>query len=316
MIVRFWGVRGSCPTPLKPAEVGGKISAVLQRVRPEDLQSSQAKEKFLARLPRYLKSTIGGNTACVEVRLADNTMIVLDCGTGLRSLYDHMEECGDQIRDYHIFMTHFHYDHLSGMPYFAPFYNRENRIHFYSPYSKMEKIIREYFRKPYHPVPFDAFAAQINFHILEERSIPVGPASVSWIKRNHPDGSIAYRVEEGNSSFIFSTDTELEDRDFRKTRRNKSFFQDADLLVMDGQYTLGESIEKMSWGHSSYSMAIEFALEFDIKQLLIFHHEPMNDDRQLEKYRNIARTYTDMLNKKHGKKLILDFAMEENWLEL
>ena len=316
MIIKFWGVRGSCPTPLKPEEISGKISSILQRLTPEDLATPRAKEKFIADLPHYLKSTTGGNTACVEVRLEDNTIIILDCGTGLRALHENLLAEGDQIRNYHIFLTHFHYDHIIGMPYFAPMYNRENRIHFYSPYSQMERIIREFFRKPYHPVPFDAFGAEIKFHILDKDSTWIGPARIDWIKRNHPDGSIAYRIEEGEGVFIFSTDTELEDKNFKKTRRNKSFFQGADLLVMDGQYDLGESIEKMSWGHTSYSMAVEFAQEFDIRRLMIYHHEPMNDDKRIDKNFKIARTYTDMLNKKLGKKLRLDFAKEEDRVEL
>ncbi len=316
MIIKFWGVRGSCPTPLRPVEITGKISSILQRLTPEDLETPQAKEKFIAGLPHYLKSTTGGNTACVEVRLEDNTLLVLDCGTGLRSLYESLSAEGDQIRTYHIFLTHFHYDHLIGMPYFAPLYNPDNTVHFYSPYSQMERIIREFFRKPYHPVPFDAFGADIHFHRLEKESTRIGSARIDWIKRNHPDGSIAYRIEEGKGTFIFSTDTELEDRNFKKTRRNRAFFQGADLLVMDGQYDLGEAIEKMSWGHSSYSMAVEFAQEFDIKRLMIYHHEPMNDDRRIDKYLKIARTYTDMLNRKSGKRLKLDFAREEDRVEL
>ena len=316
MTIRFWGVRGSCPTPLKPSEVTGKLSSVLQRIKTEDIESAQSKEKFLKGLPRHIRSTIGGNTACVEVRLEDNTLIVFDCGTGIRSLYDNMTNQGDMIQNYHIFMTHFHYDHLIGMPYFAPLYNPENHVHIYSPYSKMEAIIKAFFRKPYHPVPFEAFGANITFHVLKNESTWIGPAKIDWIKRPHPDGSIAYRVEEGSGTFVFSTDTELEDRNFKKTRRNIDFFQNINLLVMDGQYSLGESIEKMSWGHSSYSMAIEFALEFDIDKLLVYHHEPMNDDREIMKIKKIAQTYADMLNKKQGKRLILDFAMEEDFVEL
>lgn len=316
MIIRFWGVRGSCPTPLRPREITSKISAAIQRITPADLENAESKEKFLAKLPRHIRSTVGGNTACVEVRLENNELIIFDCGSGLKPLYENIEENRDVINTYHIFMTHFHYDHLIGMPYFPPLYDPENTVHIYSPYSKMEMIIRGFFRKPYHPVPFDVFGAKIIFHVIDRSSTWIGPAKVDWIKRNHPDGSVAYRVEEGEGSFIFSTDTELEDKNFKKTRRNLDFFKDVNLLVMDGQYSLGEAIEKMSWGHSSYSMAIEFAQEFDIKKLLIFHHEPMKNDRELEKIKKVAQTYTDMLNKKHSKKLKLDFAMEDEYIEL
>lgn len=311
MTIRFWGVRGSCPTPLKPSDVTGKISSALQQITSKDIIDFKSKERFISTLPRHLSSTVGGNTACVEVRLEDNSLLIFDCGTGLRSLNENLITQGETISDYHIFMTHFHYDHLIGMPYFAPLYQKSNRITFYSPYAKMEKIIRSFFRKPYHPVPFDAFGSQINFRVMDRGGINMGSSKIDWIKRNHPDGSIAYKVREGKGTFIFSTDTELEERDFKKTRKNTAFFKEVDLLVIDGQYSLGEAIEKMSWGHSSYSMAIEFALEFDIKRLLIFHHEPMNGDRDLLRIEKIAQTYKDMLSRKQGKQLDMSFAMEE-----
>jgi glyoxylase-like metal-dependent hydrolase (beta-lactamase superfamily II) len=127
MIVRFWGVRGSSPTPLGPEELRGKISAVLQRVKPADLVNSDARQRFLAKLPPDLFGTAGGNTACIEVRTAGGEMIILDMGTGLRELEKRMRKYREKIREFHIFISHFHYDHLLGLPYFGAMYDPESK---------------------------------------------------------------------------------------------------------------------------------------------------------------------------------------------
>ena len=114
MKIKLWGVRGSSPTPLTPDAVRTKIAAVIQRVKPTDLVSPESKELFLAGLPEYLFGTTGGNTACVEARVKDNEVIVFDCGTGLREMERSIRKHNEEIKTYHIFFTHFHYDHLLG----------------------------------------------------------------------------------------------------------------------------------------------------------------------------------------------------------
>jgi len=319
MKIRFWGVRGSCPTPLSPYDIRNKISAVLNRIQPGDIQSSRDKERFLNSLPDYLFGTVGGNTACVELRLIDNNLLIFDCGTGLRELYKHLQRRNEEqsIKHYHIFLSHFHYDHLTGLPYFPPMYDEKVKISFYSPFASMEKILRNFLRKPYHPVGFEAFAAQINFHILDRKPLTIGCGEIQWIKRNHPDGTIAYRIEEGNRVLIYSTDTELEEANFRMTRRNKSFFKNADMIILDSQYTLKESLDKRSWGHSSFTVAIEFANIFRIGALYLFHHEPMNDDRNVEKTERLARSYQSHQKKKHaGHRLQIEIAREGKSVEI
>jgi ribonuclease BN (tRNA processing enzyme) len=98
----------------------------------------------------------------------------------------------------------------------------------------------------------------------------------------HPGGCVAYRISEGGRSLIFATDSELSTDDFRRSSENSAFFQDADVLILDSQYTLGEAIEKYDWGHTSYSMAVDFAAEWGIRTLVLFHHEPQYDDRKIQ----------------------------------
>jgi len=292
MKIRLWGVRGSSPTPLTPEAVRNKIAAVIQRVKPSDLETPETRELFLSKLPDYLFGTTGGNTACVEGRLATDSMIILDCGTGLRELERSLRKKKESIREFHIFFSHFHYDHLLGLPYFGALYDPAVTVHFYSPYPKMEEIIRNFMVHPYHPVGFDSFCAETAFHVLKGKEMDIPGGRISWLKRSHPNGSFAYKLEQDGRSFIYSTDTELRQEDFSRTPVNLTFFQDADAIVLDSQYTLGEAFEKYDWGHSSYSIAVDFAIEFGIRDLFMFHHEPLYNDRKMSAIERSARWYT------------------------
>ncbi|MCG8452463.1 MAG: MBL fold metallo-hydrolase [Spirochaetales bacterium] len=315
MVVRLWGVRGSSPTPLAPEELRSKFAAILQRAKASDLENSETRQRFLSRLPRGLFGTAGGNTACIEVRTKQNACIILDTGTGLRELEKRLKRERDSVKEFHIFLSHFHYDHLLGLPYFNLLYDPTATVIFYSPYPAMERILDEFMRAPYHPVGWDSFAADIGFCVLaKNEKVTIGGAEVSWIRRNHPNGCAAYKVKEGNRSFIYSTDTELTEKDFERTERNLAFFYEADAIILDAQYTLGEAIEKYNWGHSSYSLAVEFCREFHIKKLYLYHHEPLNDDADMEKILRSAILFDNRLE--NGGPLEIDLAREGHVFEL
>lgn len=317
MIVRLWGVRGSSPTPLSAEELHNKITSIVQRIQPEDLISSEARARFLAHLPPELFGVTGGNTSCIESRSSDGQMIILDMGTGLRELEKRLKRLRENIHEYHIFISHFHYDHLLGLPYFDVLYSPENLVHFYSPFPAMEQILKDFMRKPFHPVGWDSFEADIQFHVLGgKQKISIGSATIDWISRKHPDGSVSYKISEGGKSFIFSTDTELTERDFQQTERHVDYFQGADILVLDAQYTLNEAIEKYNWGHTSYSLAIEFAREFAIKKLLLYHHDPLNSDTKMEELLQSARLFDSRIAHTNHHSLEIDLAREGQQIKL
>lgn len=300
MKVTFWGVRGSTPVPMSSAKFRERLVSVFALSRPRDLESSFSRSQFLSSLDDRRVGAVGGNSTCVECDLENGKLLVFDMGTGLRSFDENVLMRVEPVNEVHIFMTHFHYDHIMGLLFFRLAYNPNVKIHIYSPLARAERLLRNFMRPPYHPVTMDSFLAQIEFHHLTGESLALGGASISWKRRAHPNGCYAYRIEENGKVFIFSTDTELEQKDFEKTEENKQFFQKADLIVLDSQYSLGEALEKVSWGHTSYSMAVEFCLAYEIKRYALFHHEPLYDDQALYANRDAATWYSKIAAASQG----------------
>ncbi len=281
MKVKFWGVRGSIPTPLGPEQIQRKIAAVVQRIRPDDLRDARSREKFLASLPSYLFGTVGGNTTCVEVRTAAGKPLILDGGSGLREMGLFLERTRDPAREFHILFTHFHWDHLQGIPFFGPAWVKGNRISFASPMEGIETVLRSQMRPPFFPVTMDAMQADLRFARLYGEMVKVGGAEVYWKQMNHPGTSYAYKIVENDKSVVFATDSEVTDQEFQGREENRKFFGRADLLILDSQYTLEESFTKFDFGHTSYTMAVNLAMEWQVKNLVLFHHEPRYDDRKV-----------------------------------
>ena len=296
MKIQFWGVRGSLPTPTTPSRIKSKISAIVEQITPEDIVNAESRERFLAGLPPWLFGTVGGNTTCLSVAL-DNPqeIIVFDCGTGLRELGISSSKGMDKVHQYHIFLTHFHWDHLQGYPFFNPAYDPSVNIDFYSPKPDLEINLNGQMNPPYFPVTMESMGSKKIFHILE-KPVNIGGAIISWKKMSHPGDSYSYKVDNGKYKFIFSTDSELSTADFTQNEENVSYFQDADLLVLDSQYTLGEAIEKYNWGHTAFSMAVDFAAHWGIKHLVLFHHDPTYDDKKLFNNLQSARWYMERMN--------------------
>ena len=320
MRIRFWGVRGSLPSPQLPSQIKSKISAIIARLTPGDLESPENRERFLAGLPPWLFGTVGGNSPCVSVQIEDDDaqapavsgeapreLLIFDAGSGIRELGIAAAKTKPPFSAYHVFFSHFHWDHLMGLPFFNPAYNPSIKVDFYSPFSTMETALQGQMTPPYFPVHMETLASQKTFHTLSG-PIVLNNASISYRMMNHPGDSYSYRVDDGKHRFIYATDTELSADDFIKNDENTAFFSNADLIVLDAQYTLGEAIEKYNWGHSAFSLAVDFAANWNIKHMVMFHHDPAYDDKKLYNILQSAKWYTERMNIK-GLKLSL--ATEE-----
>jgi len=296
MNVRFWGVRGSLPAPITPERVKSKISAIIEQITPEDIMNAECRERFLAELPPWLFGTVGGNSPCVTVDFEDSKeCIVFDCGTGIREFGMYQIKENRNSMQYYIFLSHFHWDHIQGLPFFGPGYNPAVAMNFYTPFPNVKKLLSGQMVTPYFPIGLEAMGARKTFNQMKGK-VNITGRIVSFKKMNHPGGSYAYCVNDNGKRIIYSTDTELTSDDFQKTDENISFFKNADMIIIDCQYTLGEAIEKYNWGHSAFSLAVDFAANWGIKHMVMFHHDPSYDDHKLYGILQSARWYLERMN--------------------
>ena len=251
MEITFWGCRGSLPTPGK-------------------------------RTNKY-----GGNTTCVEVRLSDGTLIVLDAGTGIRNLGKHLVQHPNGS-DIYLILTHPHWDHLMGFPFFAPAYSSKYKIHIRGgPIAKdtVQKYLEHQMQPPYFPARFRSMKAQFDFTHGIPMVKQIGQAEVTPIALSHPNGGYGYRIVEGSTTFVFLTDNEI-DYDHEGSLARYEYInacKGADLLVHDAQYTDKEYEKTEGWGHSTYSSATRLAIQANVKRLGLFHHDPDRDDASLDR---------------------------------
>ncbi|HUU15162.1 MAG TPA: MBL fold metallo-hydrolase [Terriglobia bacterium] len=255
VVVKFWGTRGSIATP-GPGTM------------------------------RY-----GGNTSCVEVRTG-GTILMLDCGTGAREMgMALMKDFRGQPLDIHLFVSHTHWDHIQGFPFFVPAYFPGNRITIYSlrgADKSLEKIFTGQMDASYFPVELSDLKAHLEFVELQE-TVEIGPVKVAHIFINHPGMAASFRVDAGGKSVVYTTDHEpysllLGANDFNRDKdlQVTEFARGADLYIREAQYTDEEYPGKRGWGHSTFSEVLDAAQHAGVKRLALFHHDPMHDDNTLD----------------------------------
>jgi phosphoribosyl 1,2-cyclic phosphodiesterase len=258
MRIKFWGVRGSTPTP-----------------QPENM--------------RY-----GGNTSCVEVRLGDR-IYIFDCGTGFRILGHHLkQEFGDLPFSAHVFVSHFHWDHIQGMPFFRPLYdNPESRFLFHasSRTRSLKQVMAEQMASPYFPVNLNEMRAKQSFYEIDAGRVNVEDGvnlQAAWL--NHPQGCMGFRLETKDGILVYATDNEPGDVNFDKAVRKLA--EGADVLIYDSQY-LPEEYEarRRGWGHSHWREAVNVVMESGAKELILFHHDPDHNDACIDKVVTEARNH-------------------------
>jgi phosphoribosyl 1,2-cyclic phosphodiesterase/ActR/RegA family two-component response regulator len=290
--IKFWGVRGSIPIP-------GKSTV------------------------RY-----GGNTSCVEVR-ADGEIIVLDAGSGIRLLGLALDkEFGSRSMKLTLLITHTHWDHIQGLPFFSPAYNQKNLIRvlgYEGARAGLSTILASQMETPFFPVSLRELPSHLAIEELREMEFQIGKVQVRSKFANHPGICVGYRLFTSSGSIAFFPDNEPyeqlklqlasrdgirehEARDFAAAERAKmvEFLQDCDVAILDTQYTDEEYAKHIGWGHSSLSSVVSLALDADVHKLLLFHHDPSHNDHMLDKMAECARA----LVRKSGKSLEVEPARE------
>ena len=272
--VRAWGVRGSLPTP--SLEVLG----------------------------------FGGNTPCVELKFGNEAgcrqRLIFDAGTGIRNLGMHLlkSQCTDT--SFHVFLTHFHWDHVQGLPFFQALYRKETTITFYSNRTPeaLKEILWGQMVTPYFPVRFSDIAATVHFVQILETPLVLGEVRVNSFCLTHPQGSSGFCVTYRGKKVVYATDHEhgQEDAD----RRLLNAARGADLLFYDAQYTPEEYPNRMGWGHGTWLQATRVATAAEVKKLVLFHHDPSHDDVKMEAILADARSkFACTIAAREGETLIV-----------
>jgi phosphoribosyl 1,2-cyclic phosphodiesterase len=246
----------------------------------------------------------GGNTPSLELRLDDNELIILDAGTGIRNLGDFLIANGESIRA-HILITHPHWDHIQGFPFFKPAFVSGNELTIIGTDREeidLQHIIADQMKRIYFPVQLNELKALIRFRSIGEEEFSVYGAKVRTLYVNHPGFTVGYRIEYRGKVLVYISDNEPFDRQSASrvtnyesivqekflaqsgdpNQRIIDFARGADVFIHDATYTPEEYIEKVGWGHSHYLFTLQLAAQAGVRRCVLFHHEPNRTDQQVD----------------------------------
>lgn len=275
MNVKFWGTRGSIPVP-------GKDTTIY-----------------------------GGNTTCLEITLESGRVIIIDSGTGIRPLGEQLTNDSAKV-DIHLLITHIHWDHLWGFPFFDPVYEPTSKIRIDGYPTCMKGLTATFDNKMgdgFFPIKFDDLKAEIQYlDTLSHGPLKIDSVIVDSIPLQHPQGGFGFRFREGKKTLVFITDNELTDEAWagRRLEDYVAFCKDADVLIHDAQYTPEEREARKGWGHSDYVATLKLALKSHAKRLMLFHHDPSRKDPEVVSFKN----HCEDLAKKKKVDIVIDAAKE------
>ena len=298
MRVRFWGTRGSIPVALTSADIRDKIVMALMKASGRNFASIEEANAFAqAELPFSLMNTFGGHTPCVELEPGGDEYYVCDMGSGARPLGVHvLAKQGGKPAIINVFMSHVHWDHIMGFPFFGPAYVPGTKIRIYGCHDVLEHAFRLQQAPPCFPVEFSQLSADIEFIKLTPGvTYEVGAIKVTPRLQLHSGDSYGYRFEAGVKRVIYSTDSEHKLEDSDEATQIAAFFRNADLVIFDAMYALADAISvKADWGHSSNIVGVELCQMARAKHLVLFHHEPANSDATLERLLAETRRFEEL----------------------
>jgi len=297
--LRFWGVRGSYAAPFS-THLG-----------------------------------VGGNTSCVEIRSGDH-LLICDAGTGIIPLGNELMQ-QDKIREIMVILTHYHWDHVCGLPFFVPAFVPDWKINFFGP-GDSPKLIEEHvsaqMQAPYFPVGTETWLAETNYLTSQNDSFQYGPMKIDFSNVHHPGITYGYKIEVNNKTIIYASDNECmfieksikhrsdefneEEHELFKEMIHEehqselNLIQDADILIHDAQYTPEDYDKKRGWGHSCYIDTINTAIDANVKELYLFHHDPNYDDDAME----AILKHSNEIIKEKGASLICHLAKEGMVLDI
>jgi phosphoribosyl 1,2-cyclic phosphodiesterase len=301
MQVRFWGTRGSLPVAPKAATVRDKIAAALVAANGRRFSGEAEARAFLETEFDFAAAhSYGGATSCVEIDIGEGAFIVCDMGSGLREFgLDSLRRCAQDghAREWHFFLSHLHWDHIMGFPFFVPAFVPNSKIVVHAGHADAEEALRRQQEEISFPVPFDWLKAQIEFRTLKPgQNYDIGGVAVSVIEQQHSHSSYGYRFRDAAGKVaVYSTDSEHKIDRMEGEADVVAFFEGAELVVCDTMYSLADSVSmKEDWGHSSNIVAIDLCHEAKAKRLALFHHEPTYSDADIERMHKESIRYEEL----------------------
>ncbi len=234
----------------------------------------------------------GGNTSCVALDIDGVQPVLFDLGTGLRYFGNTLP--ANEPFEGTCLLSHLHWDHIQGWPFFKPAYVPGNRLRLHSRHDDLQARLKSQQQPPFFPAnAWEEMRADLSYHQLDEETVSLaeGRIRVSSIELIHPCRAFAYRIEADEKSLVYASDSTYEKLDEKIEARYADFYRDADLLIFDAHFSLAEGIEKSSWGHSSAIVGVDLCCRAGVRKLALFHHDPGADDDRLEHLLYVARTY-------------------------
>ncbi len=298
-----YGVRGSRPAPTSLDTFSSILSKVYDMLPKKALADCKNDEDICNFIEKHIPKEklnlilgLGGNTPCVEVipKVRDDTHILFDMGTGVSNVLTH-----ENSRVFHVFFSHFHYDHVQGFP-FAPWLYDENvTVHFYSPVKGFEAILRNFMNPPYFPITTVNMTKNMYFHEIGDKThLELQDIRITWKEINHPGTSYAYKVEEKKKTFCYFTDVEIQDDLFKHTRANKAFLHGIDSIVLDASMDFVSTAKEQGWGHTSLFKGLSFCKKWDISHVYLFHFRPSDGAKDALLNYKIALWYNTAIESK------------------
>ena len=316
--IRFWGTRGSLPVSLTAAGVRGKLVVALRGASGRTFASDRELDDYIDGLGLHVAGTFGGHTSCVELETGGGEYVLCDLGSGARPFaQEALARHGPASpQTYHIFMSHVHWDHIMGFPFFVPAYIPGNRIRIYGGHRGLEAALRRQHGAPSFPVDFAALAATIEFvHLEPGIDHQIAGMSVRLLLQRHAGDSYGYRFTSQGRTVVYTTDSEHKLVDPAETLRFVEFFRDADVVIFDAMYSLEEAVSvKADWGHSSNIVGVELCQLANVRQLCMFHHEPVMGDEAIARVLTKTRSYEQLTRR--GEPLLVTTAYDGMEIDL
>ena len=290
MLVRFWGTRGSLPVALTSTDVRRKVETALFLAIAKGVDSPEKLRSFIDNdLEFSISQTYGGQSPCVEIETGRAEYLVCDMGSGARAFGSRiMSAQKSGPIEANVLMSHVHWDHIMGFPFFTPAYVPGALIRIFGCHDVIEKAFRLQQSAPCFPVDFSRLSAQIEFVKLDAgRTVDIAGFRVTPKLQRHTGDSYGYRFERDGKAVVYSTDSEHKLEDLSETEAFVEFFRNADLVIFDAMYSLLDAVSvKEDWGHSSNMVGVELAQLANVKHLCMFHHEPAFNDERIQSVLN------------------------------